>query len=96
MAKTKKEKTNEKKEYGKISLSLVLTKEQIDACSCACVKCESLDDTIKKVSSVLVENEEAILEKGYDPNALSHAIAASLYPAIEQLRKEGKLEAVKK
>ena len=82
----------EKKEYGKISLSLILTKEQIDACSSACVKCDSLEDTVSKVSSVLVANEQAILDQGYEPEALSHAIAQSLFPAIEQLRKEGKLD----
>ena len=90
---TDSEKTEkEKKEYGKISLNLILTKEQIDACSGAVLNCRSLEATTKKVSSVLLKNEEAILNKGYEPEQLSYAIAQSLYPAIEQLRKEGKLE----
>ncbi len=82
----------EKKEYGKISLNLVLTKQQIDECSNATIKCKSLEDTVSKVSKVLIANEQAILDQGYDPEQLSHAIATSLFPAIEKLRKEGKIE----
>lgn len=82
----------EKKEYGKISLNLILTKDQINACSGAVLDCKSLQETAKKVSSVLLKNEEAILDKGYEPEQLSYAIAQSLYPAMEKLRKEGKLD----
>ena len=92
MTKTKETENSEKKEYGKVSLNLILTKEQIDACSGAVVNCQSLEATTKKVSSVLLKNEEAILDKGYEPEQLSYIIAQSLFPAIEQLRKEGKLD----
>ena len=82
----------EKKEYGKISLNLILTKDQIDACSNAVVKCASLEDTVSKVSKVLIANEKSILDQGYEPEQLSHAIATALFPAIQQLRAEGKIE----
>ena len=92
MSETTDSEQTKKKEYGKISLSLVLSKKQIDECSAATVKCKSLEDTVSKVSKVLIANEKAILDQGYEPEQLSHAIATSLFPAIEKLRKEGKID----
>jgi len=82
----------EKKEYGKVKISLVLSKEQLDECSKAALKSTDVKSCVKKVSSVLNTHESEILGKGYEPEVLSEAIGVALFPAIEKLRKEGKLD----
>ena len=81
-----------KKEYGTVKVSLVLTKEQIDACSKAAAASKDVKTCVSKVAEVLNDHEEDIMSKGYEPEVLSMAIGTALFPAIEKLRKEGKLD----
>jgi len=81
-----------KKEYGTIKISLVLTKEQIDACSKAATESADVRACVANVASVLNKHESDLLDKGYEPEVLSMAIGTALYPSIEKLRKEGKLD----
>ena len=82
----------EKKEYGKVKISLVLTKEQIDECSNAALESDNIKACVEKVAGVLNGHESDILSKGYEPEVLSQAIGSALFPQIEKLRKEGKLD----
>ena len=79
----------EKKEYGTIPIKLILTQEQLDACSSAALTAGTQDECISNVNGVLNKDEETIMAKGYEPDHLSIIIGTALYPSVEKLKKEG-------
>ena len=89
MAETKKKK--DKKEYGTIPIKLILTQEQLDACSTAAFAAGDEDECVSNVGNILNKDEKDILAKGYEPDHLSFIIGTALYPKVEQLKKEGRL-----
>ena len=80
------------KDKDSLPLTEILTSEQIGECSKAVLPCKDIQECITKTAKVLRKHEEHIMSKGYDSDHLSYIISAMLFPKLEKLREEGKIE----